>query len=435
MAVEVATYVSDLSLSDPPGTDLRKQGDDHLRLIKAVLQASFPNATKPFYIPGYIAKTTTYAALASDQNKIIGGATAGGGWTLTLPTLAVSLAGWAITVIKTDASPNLLTIVPAIGTINGAASLILDAAYEFVEIMWNGTAWLAKIIPAAVVIPVAATVTEQLTGTSNTVFSTPLSGASHWKKGSNIASAATITIGDGGLHHVTGTAEINDIDFVVAVDGRPSVLIFDGILLLTNSATLPLTGAANITTKAGDLMFVWQDSGDTVKTHFVRADGTAIVSPGIALATEQATTSGTSKDFTGIPAGTKRITVMLTGVSTNGTSNLLIQIGDAGGFEITGYTSSSANPGVILGASTIGFIVTAQIAAAFATRGTYVFSIEDPTSFTWVGTGITIANSIDQMCLAAGSKSLSAELTQIRLTTVNGTDTFDAGSVNISYEQ
>lgn len=146
MPVETATYVSELSVSDPPGTDFRKQGDDHLRLIKTVLKASFPNASKPFYIPDYVAKTTTYAALASDQNRIIGCSTAAGAWTLTLPSLSAGLAGWSTTIIKTEAAANDLTIVPASGTINGAASLVIDTQYEFVEVMWTGTTWLAKSI-------------------------------------------------------------------------------------------------------------------------------------------------------------------------------------------------------------------------------------------------------------------------------------------------
>jgi hypothetical protein len=44
MGLESATYVSQLNALNPVGaTDPKSQGDDHLRLIKSVLQASFPN--------------------------------------------------------------------------------------------------------------------------------------------------------------------------------------------------------------------------------------------------------------------------------------------------------------------------------------------------------------------------------------------------------
>lgn len=144
MPVETATYVSELSVSDPPGTDFRKQGDDHLRLIKTVLKASFPNASKAFYIPDYVSKTTTYAALASDQNRVIGCDTSGGAWTLTLPSLSAGLAGWSTTIMKTEAAANDLTIVPASGTINGAASITISNIYSLVEVLWTGTTWIAK---------------------------------------------------------------------------------------------------------------------------------------------------------------------------------------------------------------------------------------------------------------------------------------------------
>lgn len=155
----------------------------------------------------------------------------------------------------------------------------------------------------------------------------------------------------------------------------------------------------------------------------------------ITLATEQATTSGTSIDFTGIPAGVRRINIMPVGVSSNGTSNLLIQLGDAGGFENTGYTSFASN---LSGgtSSTAGFIVTQSVSAATDVKnGIITLLLENAAAFTWVQSGnIIITPGSPGIQMSAGSKSLSAELTQIRITHVNGTDTFDAGVINISYE-
>ena len=44
MGLEAATYISDLVQSNPTGLDEVNKGDDHLRLIKSVLQNTFPNA-------------------------------------------------------------------------------------------------------------------------------------------------------------------------------------------------------------------------------------------------------------------------------------------------------------------------------------------------------------------------------------------------------
>ena len=83
----------------------------------------------------------------------------------------------------------------------------------------------------------------------------------------------------------------------------------------------------------------------------------------IVRGTAVASTSGTSIDFTGIPAWVERITVMFSGVSGSGTSNFLLQIGDAGGIENTGYSGGSFNAGTTAN-STAGFDLTAQNLAA-----------------------------------------------------------------------
>jgi hypothetical protein len=84
-------------------------------------------------------------------------------------------------------------------------------------------------------------------------------------KGSDVASAGTLTLGTERYYHVTGTTTITDIDFTDAVDGRWAWLVFDGALTLThNSTTLKLPGSANIVTEAGDRALVVQDNGDNV---------------------------------------------------------------------------------------------------------------------------------------------------------------------------
>lgn len=45
MGLESATYISDLVSTNPVGSDAKSVGDDHIRLIKAAVKATFPNVT------------------------------------------------------------------------------------------------------------------------------------------------------------------------------------------------------------------------------------------------------------------------------------------------------------------------------------------------------------------------------------------------------
>lgn len=155
---------------------------------------------------------------------------------------------------------------------------------------------------------------------------------------------------------------------------------------------------------------------------------------GISRGTSVASTSGTSIDFTSIPSWVKRITVMFSGVSTSGTSSFLIQLGDSGGIETTGYSSMGMNhnTGGLGGTvSTAGFIMAGALVAANTYGGNCIICTLGSNSWTAFG---GFSGSGGQGTLGSGNKTLSDTLTQIRITTVNGTDTFDAGSINILYE-
>lgn len=152
---------------------------------------------------------------------------------------------------------------------------------------------------------------------------------------------------------------------------------------------------------------------------------------GFTLGTAQASTSGTSIDFTSIPAGTKQITVTFAGVSTNGTSQMMVQIGDSGGVEVTGYSSQTALDNTTQVAFTTGFGLHTATVAANTYVGVLTLTLENSTSNTWVASGHMFGGT--NFSNSVGSKSLSATLDRVRITTVNGTDAFDAGEINISY--
>jgi hypothetical protein len=160
---------------------------------------------------------------------------------------------------------------------------------------------------------------------------------------------------------------------------------------------------------------------------------TGTLAPLIADTAKSATS--TSVDFTGIPSWVKRITVIFNGVSTSGTSNILVQLGDSGGVETTGYVSQAntfnSAPGGT--ASTAGFLMLNTTVAANSYSG--VVPICNLNGNDWVTSGVLVASTAAQgVSIFGGIKTLSATLDRVRVTTVNGTDTFDAGTINILYE-
>jgi len=163
--------------------------------------------------------------------------------------------------------------------------------------------------------------------------------------------------------------------------------------------------------------------------------GTAVVNGvngALVSGTAVASTSGTSIDFTSIPSWVKRITVLFNQVSLSGTSGFLIQLGDAGGVETTGYTSTViSDSGGTSTDSTSGFIlVNAGLAASTSWKGALYLSLVNTNTF--IGTSTLTRASGAQY--ASGVKDLSQTLDRVRITTINGTDTFDAGTINILYE-
>lgn len=84
MALESATYISDLNASNPTGSDGRNTADDHLRLIKSAVKTTFPNVsgavtpthTELNYVDGVTSAIQTQLdakALSSGANAAIGG--------------------------------------------------------------------------------------------------------------------------------------------------------------------------------------------------------------------------------------------------------------------------------------------------------------------------------------------------------------------------
>jgi hypothetical protein len=181
---------------------------------------------------------------------------------------------------------------------------------------------------------------------------------------------------------------------------------------------------------AGAVNSTYLQSGITITSPTISGTytaGTSLITSGTAVAS----TSGTSIDFTGIPSWVKRITVMFNGVSTNGSSLVIVQLGTSSGVETSSYLGNSQQGGSPVAFST-GFIISTAAAAASVRYG--AISIALLNSNVWTVQGVIADTNNTWTTPMAGVKSLSSTLDRVRITTVNGTDTFDAGTINILYE-
>lgn len=158
----------------------------------------------------------------------------------------------------------------------------------------------------------------------------------------------------------------------------------------------------------------------------------------LTLGTAQATTSGTLKDFTGIPSWAKRITVMLTGVSTNGTSVPQLRLGTGGVPQASGYEATAAIAGgsnQAGGASfSTGFGLINNHSASTALDISITLTLVNPATNKWLATINGCVGLSTFSITGGGYVSLSGALDIVRLTTINGTDSFDSGEWNYLVE-
>lgn len=160
------------------------------------------------------------------------------------------------------------------------------------------------------------------------------------------------------------------------------------------------------------------------------SNGASVLVQGTAVAS----TSGTSIDFTSIPSWVKRVTVMFNGVSTNSASGVIVQVG-SGSVTTSGYgsgftyTSAAASA---TGTLSSGFLAHVNGNAAITFSGSLVLT--NISGNIWVAASVSAASNVNTTTFGGGTITLSGILDRIRVTTSSGTDTFDAGSINILYE-
>lgn len=144
---------------------------------------------------------------------------------------------------------------------------------------------------------------------------------------------------------------------------------------------------------------------------------------------EQATTSGTNKDFTGIPATATEVIVLFRGNSLTSTDDIRVQIGDAGGIETSGYSQLSAIVAVGGNNGTGAFGVKVGISGG-TSHGEMILRLTDPATNTWQSSHV-VAHSTTRNANGGGHKSLSATLDRVRVTLAGGS--WSAGSLVVGY--
>jgi hypothetical protein len=154
----------------------------------------------------------------------------------------------------------------------------------------------------------------------------------------------------------------------------------------------------------------------------------------VASGTANTTVSGgTVIIHDGIPTWAKRVTILYSGLSTNGTNPIVIQAG-SGTFKTTGYLGAAA---VVEGATgyTVGFgIGNSNVSNADLHHGTIVLNLLNVSTNTWIASGTAARSDSVEAGFTGGAVSLAGVLDRIRFTTVGGTDLFDAGVTNILWE-
>jgi len=147
--------------------------------------------------------------------------------------------------------------------------------------------------------------------------------------------------------------------------------------------------------------------------------------------TAVASTSGTAIQFTGIPSWVKRITVMYSGVSLSGTSNPIIQLGSTT-YTTSGYLGSASTGAGTAANMSAGFIISNASAAADTAHG--ISTLTTLNGLIWTYTSIISYSNQAATRYAAGSITMAGTVDRLRIQATNGSDTFDAGTINILYE-
>ena len=274
---------------------------------------------------------------------------------------------------------------------------------------------------------------------SNTVAGTlTMSGKSVIQANASIAAHAT-TMDPWSLgNYVTATgAAVTFTGMAAAPQAGAEVEIYmNAAHVFTDGAVFEVDGDANWTAEIGDRVLIRAKSTILFTVHPRKKTGQSVIA-GPQIQTAVATTSGSSVTLsTTVPAWVKKVSVIPSGVSTNGANEVGIQLGTGAGptWKTSGYVSSGAistGTGTGNSSKTDGFHFGAGVAPANARYGIMTLMLRDASANEWACSAI-IGTEVAATTFAGGAATLSAVLTSIRV--IVTTDTFDAGSIALVFE-
>jgi len=490
MGLETGSTISSLITSNPTSSDPVNQGDDHIRLIKSVLQAQFPGSTSTGF---NTAITATEAELNSlhtgDITKIlpvVSGYVIGANSPILVTDTLLGALGKVQGQINARSAITGNEIVTNVQSVNGlkvssgvidtVGYLTLSQSYTIQTLgttsnaQWNTIAGTTNVaagsfVPGRTYVIVSPGTTDfTLIGAANNTIGTSFvalgAGSGSGTALQTYLVGSTFTCANIGTAMGTGTA--------FRITNTTAQLVTSGAFIVTATYIIQSIGTTDFTligaaSNTIGLSFVATGVGaGTGKAYRVNSLGLSgsvvlpvaptIISPTISGAvmntmassvltsgTAQSSTSGTSINFTGIPSWANRVTVMFNGVSTSGTSFIQVQVG-AGSVTTSGYVGIL---GVLVNSPSYGATTLPGTGVQIENNGTAITSSRQGNLvFTnlsgnlWTFTGIIndVGSPYNYINMVAGSISLAGVLDRVRITTVNGTDTFDAGSINIMYE-
>lgn len=470
MGLESGTYISDLNVAYPDGADPKSEGDNHLRLIKTLLKATFPGMAGAAW--RVQAKSAGYTVVANDNMSIFNCTSA-----LTLSGTAAATLGNQHMVLVMANGGDVVFDPSGVETVNGAATLTIpNGSSAFIAC--NAGAFLAfplvglaaaNIWTALQTIRVAGGLrVEQAATQDAVVLAGRAGGTSSYEVTVSPAAltadrtaalpdqSGTVALLENvqaqtGVAYTTGGSSTAftltptpalaalvenqefDVEFHTAAGATPTLTI-SGLTaknLKYRDSTGTLTAVTSTQVPSGWRSKVTYDGTDYIVREVPASSG------GLTLGTMQTWSSGVSQDFTGIPAGVKQITVNLSDISMAGSSNIIIQIGDSGGVETSGYVGISQGSSTLQAWSSGICVERGSSSAVYQQSGSITLTLMDAATNKWAVSGSTATKTnggTDYTNDIAGYKALSATLDRVRITTIAGTDTGDGGTWNIAYQ-
>lgn len=133
MTIEAATSIASLNPSYPTYQDSKKEGDDHIRLLKSVLQAVFPALGG--VLGRTVAKTANFTPSNSTENGVIFACT--GDFSCTLPTSISNGFGFWLRIVDGSA----VALLDSGGTLQTQF-----VSGDLVRVNYDGSAWAWDIV-------------------------------------------------------------------------------------------------------------------------------------------------------------------------------------------------------------------------------------------------------------------------------------------------